>query len=381
MHLKIVSSLDALCRQRACEDLAATRPGSIVVLHDLLENGLVIRRVFNRAGKVEHGETMLEHGCLSCAVRLDLVPSIERLLQGSQEHAAQGPVIIGLPPAVPAAAAVSALTRGLPSPATVSSVILALAPDALEDHIWDSHTLFESGFTPVVDDERTPGEFLLGELSFADTVLLAEPDIVPADPAGRERGLHLVRELAPHADIAFDAAAVRPGRHHYPAAAARTAPGTVQSPGPAGTNAVRTSNKKANTGRTGSGSPFTTVFQCIERPLHPGRFRQALGSLAEGCCVLRGHLWIASAPACRIAIQGVGPRVWLENTGPWPEHGAADKPAGRGLPPAAATVITATGEDLDPAAFEQLLTGCQLTDEELASGAGLHDPFGLEAAS
>ena len=381
MHLIIVSSLDALCRQRACEDLAAARPGSLVVLHDLLENGLVIRRVFNLAGRVERGETTLEHGCLSCAVRLDLVPSIERLLQGNQEPGAQGPIIIGLPPAVPAAAAVSALNRGLPRPAIISSVILALAPDALEDHIWDSHTLFESGFTPVADDERTPGEFLLGELAFADTVLQAEPDIVPADPDGRERGLHLVRELAPHADVASDAAAVLPGLHHYPAAAARTAPGTVQPPGPAGTSTARTNNKKATTGQTTSGSPFTTVFHCIERPLHPGRFRQALGTLAEGCCVLRGQLWIASAPTCRIAIQGVGPRVWLENTGPWPENGAAGKPAGRGLPPAAATVITATGEDLDAAAFEQLLTGCQLTDEELASGTGLHDPFGLEAAN
>ncbi|MFJ6377616.1 hypothetical protein ACIQH9_18105 [Pseudarthrobacter oxydans] len=39
MELIVVTSLDALCRQQACEDLAAARPGSIVVLHDLLENG------------------------------------------------------------------------------------------------------------------------------------------------------------------------------------------------------------------------------------------------------------------------------------------------------------------------------------------------------
>ncbi|MFJ6028103.1 GTP-binding protein [Pseudarthrobacter sp. NPDC092424] len=330
MHLIVVSSLDALCRQQACEDLAATHPESLVVLHDLLENGVVIRRVFGGEGLVEREETLLEHGCLSCAVRLDLVPAVERLSAGTA-----GPIIIGLPPAVPATVAVTALKRGLdrpPGPGQVHSYerMLACAPDALEDHIWDSHTLYESGFTPVVDDERTPGEFLVGELESADTVLLAEPDIVPAHPAGRDRGLHLIRELAPHTRIAPD-----PDK---PAAMP---------------------------------SPFTTIRQSLERPLHPGRFRLALGTLAEGCCVLRGHLWVASAPECRIAIQGIGPRVWLENVGTVvPDEGRLD----------AGTVIEATGEDLDPAELAELLLHCQLTDEELAAGLELQDPFGLAAA-
>ena len=321
---------------------------------------MVIRRIFNGTDAIERGETTLEHGCLSCTVRLDLVPAVARLLK----EGCGGTVIIGLPPAVPAAAAVSALNRGLKGRATISSALLACAPDALEDHIWDSHTLFESGFTPVADDERTPGEFLLGELAFADTVLLAEPDIVPADPAGRRRGLHLIRELAPHADIAPAPAAVRPGLHRLAEAVARTAPGTV--------HACRPQDK-------GASSPFTTAVKHVEGPLHPGRFRQALGILAAGCCVLRGHLWVASAPDCRIAIQGIGPRVWLENVGRWTD-GRPGREHTDSAPPAAATVISAVGEDLDPGEFERLLQDCELTDAELASGGTLHDPFGLRPA-
>lgn len=360
MHLIVVSSLDALCRQQACEDLAAAHPGSTVVLHDLLENGLVIRRAFNGTDIVERGETMLEHGCLSCAVRLDLVPTVERLL-----GAVQGPVVVGLPPAVPAAAAVTALNHGLGGRIDVSSAILACAPDALEDHIWDSHTLFESGFTPVADDLRTPGEFLLGELAFADTVLLAEPDIVPADPVGRSRGLHLIGELAPHADVAPDAAAVRPGLHRFTEALARTVPGTVHTCSP-----------KDN----GQLSPFTSILKHVERPLHPGRFREALGTLAAGCCVLRGHLWVASAPDRRIAIQGVGPRIWLENVGSWSQARLGEQAIGASSL-TAATVISAVGEDLDPTEFERLLRDCELTDEEMAAGGHLPDPFGLEPAN
>ncbi|MDQ0921619.1 G3E family GTPase [Pseudarthrobacter sp. W1I19] len=357
MTLLVVSSLDALCRQQACEDLAAARPGSLVVLHDLLESGLVIRRVFSGRILLEREETTLEHGCLSCAVRLDLVPSIERLLKK-----AAGPIIIGLPPGVPSSAAVSALRRTLSRPASVGSVVLACSPDALEDNIWEAHTLFESGFTPLPEEERTPGEFLLGELAFADTVLLTEPDIVPPDPLGRERGLHLIPELAPHIEVAHDAAAVRAGLHRYRDAVARTAPGNAFMP-------TRSSGTP--------GSPFATMFQRVERPLHPGRFRQVLATLAEGCCVLRGQLWMASAPACRIAIQGIGPRVWLENLGPWPE-GAPAGGVKRTAQEPAATVIAATGEGLDADEFEQLLVSCQLTDEELAAGGnGMHDPFGL----
>lgn len=368
MHLTVISSLDALCRQQACEDAATANPGAAVVLHDLLEDGVVIRRVACREGLQERVETQLEHGCLSCTVRLDLVPTIERLLELGEKQ-----VIIGLPPAVSAEAAISALRKGVNRQVTVDSAVLACAPDTLEDHIWDHHTLYESGFTPVPEDQRTAGEFLIGELSFNDSVLLAEVDLFPADPALRVRGVQLIRELAPHADVVDTAGLIRPGRHNYQDALGRTVPGSVRIPA------------------SSSASPFTTVTHRTQRPLHPERFRHALASLAEGCCWLRGRLWIAAAPKCRIAIQGIGPRVWLENTGPWladqdeaanplnhvdahldwhPEHGD------RG------SVLAATGEGMDPKEIAQLLSACELTDAEMAAGfAGLKDPFQLDGVS
>lgn len=369
MHLTVISSLDALCRQQACEAVAATHPLATLVLHDLLENGLVIRRIYSQGTLVERSETLLEHGCLSCTVRLDVVPTVAALLERGD-----GMVIIGLPPAVSSETAIEALRRGLPRSVTIDSAVLACAPDTLEDHLWDRHTLFESGFTPVREDQRTPGEFLMGELCFSDTILLAEPALLPVDPALRRRGVQLIAELAPHADVVVDPAAVRPGRHDYREALGRTVPGSVRIPA-----AV-------------SASPFTTVTHRAERPLHPERFRDALASLAAGCCWLRGRLWIAAAPRCRIAIQGIGPRVWLENTGPWladqdaaarrdpldyvdanldwhPEHG--DR----------CSVIAATGDGIDAAEIAGLLAGCELTDEEMESGfAELADPFQLDSA-
>ncbi|WLQ07178.1 GTP-binding protein [Arthrobacter oryzae] len=368
MNVTVVSSLDAFCRQQACAALAADSPGALVVFHDLLEDGLVIRRVFREGRRLEREESLLEHGCLSCTVRLDVVPTVGRLLeQGSH-------IILGLPPAVASVAAVHALLKGLGASITIDSAVLACAPGAIEDQIWDHHTLFESGFTPVPDDDRTPGEFLIGELAFSDTVLLADPALVPVDPAIRDRGVQLVKELAPHAKVTADDGGIRPGRHNLAEATARTVPGSVRIPAE-------------------SCPPFSTVVQRIRRPLHPERFRHALAALAEGCCWLRGRLWVASAPGCRIAIQGVGPRVWLENTGPW-QADAASRPfmsAGAGPDPVLdwhpefgdrGTVLAVTGDDVDAAEIAALLAACELSAAEMASAAAsFPDPFALNQPS
>lgn len=363
MSVTLVSSLDSLSRQAACAALAAESPGALVVFHDLLEDGLVVRRVFQEGRRLEHGEATLEHPCLSCTVRLDVVPTVRRLLPTGSH------VIVGLPPAAASETAVHALLRGLQEEATIDSVVFACAPDGLEDQIWDHHTLFESGFTPVPADDRTAGEFLMRELCFADTVLLADPALVPVNPDARHRGVQLIRELAPHAVVTESGSDVRAGRHNLAKATARTVPGSVRaSAEPSG--------------------PFTTVVQRIERPLHPERFRRALATLAQACCWLRGRLWVASAPGCRIAVQGIGPRVWLENTGPWqaerqslpfisqmngqdmgdwhPEYGD------RG------TVLAFTGDDIDAAEIAELLGACELSEAEMAAAAdSFPDPFYL----
>ncbi|MGJ9404105.1 GTP-binding protein [Arthrobacter sp. KK5.5] len=346
MHVTVVSSLDVFSRQEACAALAAEAPGAVVVFHDLLEDGVAVRRMFRDGQRVDRRASTLEHGCLSCTVRLDIVPTIASLMDA--EH-----IVLGLPPAVASATAVHALLRGLGDAILIDSVVLACAPDALEDQLWDHHTLFESGFTPVEDDDRTPGEFLVGELSFSDTVILADPALLPVDPAERARGASLVRELAPHAEVTERDGDLRIGVHHLAEATARAVPGSVSAP-------------------RESSSPFTTVVHRIERPLHPERFRHALATLAEGCCWLRGRLWVASAPGCRIALQGIGPRVWLENTGPW-------MPGGHPAFGDRGTVLALTGEDIDAAEVAMLMSSCELTEAEMRDEAtSFPDPFQLE---
>lgn len=110
---------------------------------DVKTCGPVIRRVYQDGRCIEREESTLEHCCLSCIVRLDVVPAVARLRRAGPR------IILGLPPAVASQTAVHALRKGIGNSLVIDSVALACAPDAVEEQIWDHHTLFESGFTPV----------------------------------------------------------------------------------------------------------------------------------------------------------------------------------------------------------------------------------------
>jgi G3E family GTPase len=353
-----------------------------VVLHDLLDGSLVLRRVYRDGRLVERETTVLEHGCLSCTVRLDVVPTAERLAAYGFDH-----VVLGLPPGVAAGMAVAELRQGLSRPAVIDNAVLALDPADLDDHIWDRHTLFESGFTSMPQDDRTSGEFLIGEFGHVDTVMVYPglgATLTGAHPEGSASwatGMELLVELAPHAAAVGTADPYRPGCFDQAETAARNRPGVVH---------VAASET--------SGS-FRTVLHKASRPLHPGRFRDALPRLAAGTHWMRGRLWIASAPATRIAVQGIGPRVWLESAGKWLADSADVAPAGTsaGKPgpdvdsvldwhPShgdRGTVLAMTGrsEDIDARVIRGLLDECQLTEAEMELDFGVwDDPLELSDA-
>ncbi|UVJ38495.1 GTP-binding protein [Arthrobacter sp. CJ23] len=376
MHLSVVSSLDSHCREVAAARLGHTHSNSVVVLHDLLDGSLVLRRVYRDGQLLERSETMLEHGCLSCTVRLDVVPTAERLAAGGHDH-----VVLGLPPGVSADMAVAELRRGLDRPAVIDNAVLAIDPAELEDHVWDVHSLYESGFTSMPEDERTSGEFLIGEFGHVDTVMIQPglgAELGGGPQAGAwDHGVELCRQLAPHAAVSGVHDAFRPGCYDRGEAHARTRLGAVRVPLDAGPGT------------------FRTVLHKVERPLHPGRFREALPRLAAGSHWLRGRLWIASAASTRIAVQGIGPRVWLESTGQWladaghdPRRGtlpASDVDAALDWHPTfgdrgTVLAVTGRGEDVDPREIRGLLDGCQLSDAEMRLDfSKLEDPFGLGA--
>jgi G3E family GTPase len=364
MHLFLVTSLDALSRNSAASSLAKALPGTPVVLHDLLDDGVVTRRVHRDERLVEQEMSVLEHGCLSCTVRLDLAPTLLGLAAAGSTRA-----IVGLPPGATAENAIDGLETIAPGAFIIDTVALATRPDDVEDQLWDHHTLFESGYTAMPEDHRTPGEFLIGEFLFADTILAATSNLLPPDPDSLARGIQLIGELAPHARLvpAFTTVSITDlGPYDDAAARARSLPGTVLTPPqaprpPSPTSPVQGPVPVPET-VSGASSTTAAVFRTfehrIDRPLHPDRFRTALGAISEGCCFVRGSVWIAGMPDARIAVHGVGPRIALANGGTW-SNAAHHGEWCRG------THLALTGDDIDDADIINLLDACALTDQEL----------------
>lgn len=360
--MSLLSSLDPHCRGTAAARLADAHGGSVVVQHDLLDGGVVLRQTHDGGRVAERAEATLEHGCLSCTVRLDVIPTVQRHLDAGTGH-----LVLALPAGVSVGMVLAAMGEafglgepGVRAPLRIDTAALALDPSDLEHALWDTATLYEASLTCTPGDDRTPGEFLVGELAAVDTAF-AVPSLAASlvgsggsSASAWRSGTELLSELAPHAAVVRSGDGFRPGCFDGPEAAARSRRGEVRVP------AARTSRR------------YRTLHHRLERPLHPGRFRDALPRLAAGGHWLRGRLWVASAPGVRIALTGIGPRVWLENTGPWPAL-----PEVPGAPVRCTEVaVTADAHDADAHEFRALLDACQLTREELEAGAvPLADPL------
>jgi len=68
--------------------LLAADPSLLLVRHDLagIRDGVVRRMVRSGAGIVENQQVDLVHGCISCTLREDVLPTLVRLARGNPGH-------------------------------------------------------------------------------------------------------------------------------------------------------------------------------------------------------------------------------------------------------------------------------------------------------
>lgn len=336
MNLIALSALDTSSRDTGLEHLRRHHPDAICLCYDFVDGNRLMRHVLGSAAP-ERAEAVLEHPCIGCATKFEILPTIKRLAPRGAESA----MILGLPATWHSDTVLQLLGEQLePLDIQISSIALALDPAELENQMWDRHTLWESGFNAMEHDARTPGEFFFSELMQADTLIpvegleaqLLEDAAGPRRAGGTsyETGLDLARQLAPHAQICLHEAEL--GSFHPAAARQRTSAGHLpQAPADA------------------SNAPIRLL---AERPLHPERFRQTLPSLAKSCTCIRGILWVASALSERVAIGGAGPRIWMENTGAWNTRIAVSE-------------LLLYGSEHEASQIEAVFEQCQVSEEEL----------------
>ncbi|MDP4511317.1 CobW family GTP-binding protein [Nonomuraea turcica] len=364
----LVSGLHGAARTATVERLLADHPGSIAIHHDLREivQGRVHRSVRDATGLLETAEVRLAHGCITCTVREDLLPRLVALAPRSSL------LIVDLWDSVePRSVAEAVDCYEAHDLLRLSAVLTALDAAAMPGDITRGEPLSEAGKPAAAGDQRYLAEVLARQLEYATGLVLHGGDEDDHDLSRR-----VLAHLAPVSPIhtlhtlpLVTGAAVCTAE-----LAERVDPATAQLPCDAQTDEI-----------------VTTVWRS-RRPLHPGRFFEAVDELVVESVRSRGRFWLATQPDHLLAWDAVAGIVSAENAGPWlaalPEAAWDLASPARRL---AATLdwdpergdrvqhLVFTGPDLDVGRFHALLDSCLLTEAEESAGpdawTGYDDPF------
>lgn len=295
----VVASMDPVVRQSFCAGLLLDLDAAVVVQHDLrvgAVGGGVRRVVLDRSGIVYDDEQPLEHACVACAVREDLVPTVAQLAADGRWRA----VVVALPVTADPQTVVSALSHAVETrdlgPARVAGVVALADAETLLHDLFGDDLLVERGSALGEVDRRAVGEALARQLESADVVGVtgAVDDTVHA----------VVQRLAPvagaprpWADVVGAELIVR--RLPWAVARRRTDPLAV----------------------TGAGLPdrdgVWSLDLAASLPFHPDRLMALIEDLGCGRLRSRGHFWLPTRPGEIGVWDGAGGQLSVGAYGTW----------------------------------------------------------------
>lgn len=271
-------------------------PQAVVVRHHIdCEELSLTRTVSAGSGVIEEQVLDLSHPCMSCALREDILPAIERLAASHRWKT----IVVHLPVSADARQLCRAVVddRGLRKLVHVASVVTALRGDSVCDDLLGGSTLLEVGAELVPDDDRGQGEVLSGHVEYADAIAC----IGGCDQAALELLTAIARPDARiHANGNLPGAeTLLPGAHDTDRSEAWTA--------------------IARRGRlpTLAGHRVWQLDLASERPLHPGRFMEEIEAIGSGRHRSRGCFWLASRPQDVCAWEGSGGHLNIGTVDEW----------------------------------------------------------------
>ncbi|NDU75194.1 hypothetical protein GWI34_21565 [Actinomadura sp. DSM 109109] len=367
----LVAGLHGTARAAVVDRLLREHPGAVAIHHDLrqITGGLVLRTVRDADTLQERALVRLEHGCVTCTVRQDLIPQLLR-------YAGQASLlVVDLWDCVEPRSVAEALDHpDLAGDIRLTGVLTALDAEVMPTDICRGERLADIGKAGADGDGRYLAEVLAHQIEYATALVV--PDVLPALlPPADEDDLQLCRELLGH--LAPMTPVTMPGGPLPPLTgaavctrdlAARVDPGTAQLPSETHTPAA------------------DTVVWRRAAPLHPARFFDAMDVLATESVRSRGRFWLASRRDRMLVWDAVAGVVTVEDAGPW--LAALPEAAWEMVSPArtlAASLdwsyghgdrvqhLVLTGPELDRERIHALLDSCLLDPAEPTTD--LDDPF------
>jgi len=366
-------------------------PRLVAVSHDIarVRDGVVRRTVRTASEVIEDATVTLAHGCVSCTLREDVLPTLVRLSRQRPDS----DIVLLLPPAIEPEAVAGACAHCVVDGAPVSdavrfdSYVTVVAARHVLDDLASADDLRHRDMHAADEDHRSVPDVVARQIEFADTVVLWGS--TADDGFELTRISVLLDRLAPWAAHVTVDTSRRLDCTDLAARLRRTGRCDPRVPGMLG---------RAMEGypiAVHSPAPDCGVVSVLfesRRPFHPTRLHEALEPLATGTLRGRGQLWIASQPDTALAFESAGGGVGMGSLGFWlaalpPARWDEASPDRRttadlGWDPDFGdrrTMLAFIGVDVAADSLTRLLDGCLLTDAEMAAGfagwASLPDPF------
>lgn len=297
--------------------LAATlraAPGTVTIRHDLsaLGEGIVHRTV--RIGEQETSTVLeLAHGCVSCTLRIDLLPLLCTLAARDSVNR----IVLELDPAFEAEAVCQAIEQvvitgvlgRVDGPAgrevRVEAVLTCLDAQTWLADATSEDTLAERGLA-TVDDDRTVAQVAVGQVDFADAVVALDNT---GDADDQARLAAVLSRLVPEAPVAW----VRDmAQLDVEALIARI-------PADSRRGRIFDAHAPLLRGQPPLGTEYgvALVEFAASRPFHPTRLHEALDVLFDGVVTARGRMWLATQPNEVVWLESAGGGLRVGGAGPW----------------------------------------------------------------
>lgn len=337
-----ITGIDAVLRDALVADMMLDLPRAVEVRYDVdTDLGALRRLVVGPAGIREDVEVDMDHPCVSCAMREDAIPVLDRLAEDPRVEA-----VLLAPPISADPSIVAGTLRGHERLWSLRTPVAVLSARSARHDLLGDDTLAERGLRWAADDHRSVGEALAAQIEYSELIVIDGED--GGDRGGIDRdcaaGLELIEHLrAPDQLLALslhdlDVDVVLGGRLDHEAGLRRRDPREVRPYG----------------GPTAHGT--WTLELSSARPFHPRRFLDRIEDLGSGRMRGRGCFWVPDRPDSVCQWDGAGGQVSV----------GVVAAAGHDLP---STHLVITGVDAaDAPRVRRAFAHCLLTQEEWRAG-------------
>jgi G3E family GTPase len=285
--LLVVTGVDPVAMDATMLSLSWDLPTAVAVRHVIDPHSQVLTRTVSDAtGVLEREQVQLEHACVSCALREDILPTLERLARDGRWSS----IVSGLPIGTEAGqlAHVLGIDSRLARHLRLAAVLAAVGTRDVARDLLSDDLLRERDLHTNPGDDRGVGEVACAQVEAADVVVL------DGEGGATEEEHSLVRALArPDAPVVagattLDVATLLQSRHDQARTHAWCSP-ELDTLVPALED-----------------EHVWRLDLCSARPFHPDRLLDQIERLGSGPFRSRGSFWLPTRPGSLLEWSGAG---------------------------------------------------------------------------